>query len=77
MPERKQIRAASGSHQMLYSAAGVTLPTVQAAPPITTQRPTFAAMSGAWSSASAMFVSGPSVTSVRPGVRADELDEGG
>ncbi len=40
-PERKQARAASGSHQMLYSAAGVTFPTVQAAPPMTTQRPTF------------------------------------
>ena len=52
---------------MLYSAAGVTLPTVQAAPPITTQRPTFAAMSGAFASASATFVSGPSVTSRIPG----------
>ena len=37
--ERKTARAASGSTQMLYSAAGVTLPSQQGAPPITTQRP--------------------------------------
>src|SRR5947208_7792806 len=40
-PLRSTIRAASGSHQMLYSAAGVTLPSQQGAPPMTTQRPTF------------------------------------
>ena len=37
--ERKTARAASGSTQMLYSAAGVTLPSQHGAPPITTQRP--------------------------------------
>jgi hypothetical protein len=52
---------------MLYSAAGVTFPTVQAAPPITMQRLTCEAISGAFCSASATFVSGPSVTSTRPG----------
>ena len=52
---------------MLYSAAGVTLPTVQAAPPMTTHRPTFSATSGARTSAWARFVSGPSVTRVSPG----------
>src|ERR1039458_5826143 len=43
--ERATIRAASGSTQMLYSAAGVTLPSQHGAPPITTARPTFAAIS--------------------------------
>ena len=65
--ERKTARAASGSTQMLYSAAGVTLPSHAGAPPITTQRPIRAASSGSRSSASAMLVSGPSVTRVRPG----------
>ena len=44
--ERKTARAASGSTQMLYSAAGVTLPSQQGAPPITTQRPIFSAIPG-------------------------------
>ena len=35
------MRAASGSTQMLYSAAGVTLPSQHGAPPMTTQRPIF------------------------------------
>ncbi len=43
-------------------------PTVHAAPPITTQRPTFSTMSGAWAMARATFVSGPRVTRVRPGL---------
>ncbi len=40
------MRAASGSTQMLYSAAGVTLPSQHGAPPMTTQRLTFAAIVG-------------------------------
>ena len=65
--ERKTARAASGSTQMLYSAAGVTLPSQQGAPPITTQRPIRSASFGSRLSASATLVSGPSVTRVRPG----------
>ena len=65
--ERKTARAASGSTQMLYSAAGVTLPSQQGAPPITTQRPIRSASLGSRLSASATLVSGPSVTRVRPG----------
>src|SRR6202021_2979620 len=65
--ERKTARAASGSTQMLYSAAGVTLPSQQGAPPITTHRPTRSASLGSRLSASAILVSGPSVTKVRPG----------
>ena len=57
--ERKTARAASGSTQMLYSAAGVTLPSQQGAPPITTQRPIRSASFGSRLSASAMLVSGP------------------
>ncbi len=34
-PESTTIFAASGSHQMLCSAAGVTFPTAQQAPPMT------------------------------------------
>ena len=52
---------------MLYSAAGVTLPSQQGAPPITTQRPIRSASFGSRLSASAMLVRGPSVTRVRPG----------
>src|ERR1700730_13985016 len=63
----KTMRAAAASHQMLYSAAGVTLPSQDGAPPMTTQRLTFAAMPGLFSKASATFVSGPSVTITRPG----------
>ena len=55
---------------MLYSAAGVALPSQQGAPPITTQRPTFSAKPGSRASASAILVSGPSVTSVKPGSAA-------
>ena len=65
-PERNTARAASGSTQTLYSAAGVTLPIVHAAPPITMHRPTFDTMSGARDRAFATFVSGPSVTSTMP-----------
>ena len=76
-PERKQACAASGSHQMLYSAAGVMFPTVQAAPPMTTQRPTRDAMSGASASARATFVRGPRVTRTTPGwARMDATSAG-
>src|SRR6267143_238644 len=40
------MRAASGSHQMLYSAAGVTLPSQQGAPPMTTKRLSFGNAAG-------------------------------
>ena len=40
------MRAASGSTQMLYSAAGVTLPSQHGAPPMTTQRPIFCGEAG-------------------------------
>ena len=50
--------AASGSTQMLNSAAGVTLPSA-IAPPISTIRSIFAATPGCWASSSATFVSGP------------------
>ena len=73
--ERKTARAASGSTQMLYSAAGVTLPSQQGAPPITTQRPIRSASSGSRSSASAILVSGPSVTRVRPGSALREAQD--
>ena len=63
----KTMRAASGSTQMLYSAAGVTLPSQHGAPPMTTQRPILFASPGSRASASATLVSGPRVTSVRPG----------
>src|ERR1700722_11461597 len=62
------IRAASGSTQMLYSAAGVTLPSQQGLPPITTQRLTLAAMDGSLDTANATLVSGPSVTRTSPGL---------
>ena len=60
---------------MLYSAAGVTLPSQQGAPPITTQRPIRSASLGSRLSASAILVSGPSVTSVRPGSSRDEAQD--
>ena len=59
--------AASGSTQMLYSAAGVTLPSQHGLPPITTQRLTLAAIPGFLEIASATLVSGPSVTRTSPG----------
>ena len=55
--------AASGSTQMLNSAAGVTLPSA-IAPPISTIRSIFAAAPGGGASSSAMLVSGPVGTSV-------------
>src|SRR5207245_11060548 len=67
-PLRKTIRAASGSHQMLYSAAGVTLPSQHGAPPMITQRPTLEAMPGLRCKAKAMFVRGPRVTKTRLGL---------
>ena len=75
MPERKQMRAASGSHQMLYSAAGVTLPTVQAAPPMTTQRPTRPAMSGACEQREGDVGEGAEGHEGQARVRADGVDE--
>ena len=60
------MRAASGSYQILNSAAGVMLPTDQAVPPMTTQRLTRGTISGARLTARAMLVSGPNVTSTRP-----------
>lgn len=42
-PERRTIRAASGSTHLLYSAAGVTFPSQQGFPPITTHRLTLCA----------------------------------
>ena len=68
--ERSTTRAASGSTQKLYSAAGVTLPSQQGAPPITTQRLTFAASAGHCRSASARLVSGPRVMISMPGLAA-------
>ena len=73
--ERKTARAASGSTQMLYSAAGVTLPSQLGAPPITTQRPILSTRLGSRSSASAMLVSCRSVTSVRPGSAPREAQD--
>src|SRR6202042_1208781 len=66
--ERKTARAASGSTQILNSAAGVTLPSQQGAPPITTQRLTWLAIDGFLIRASATLVSGPSVISTAPGL---------
>ncbi len=62
-PLSKTRRAASGSHQMLNSAAGVTLPR-PIAPPISTIRLTLDAGRGWRASSSATFVSGPVATSV-------------
>ena len=53
---------------MLYSAAGVTFPSQHGAPPITTQRLTIVAICGFRSKASAIFVSGPKVTTTIPGL---------
>ena len=61
MPLAKTRAAASGSHQMLNSAAGVTLPSA-IAPPIRTMRSGRA--SGWRASSSATFVSGPTGISV-------------
>src|SRR4051812_1137676 len=55
--------AASGSSQMLNSAAGVTLPSA-IAPPISTMRSITPTTSGCRASSSAMFVSGPVGTTV-------------
>jgi hypothetical protein len=52
---------------MLYSAAGVTLPSQHGAPLMITQRPTFAAISGFLASASATSVSGARMTIAIPG----------
>ena len=60
----KTTSAASGSHQMLYSAAGVTFPTVLEAPPIITIFFNIKNESGYFEIKFAILVRGPSVTSV-------------
>ena len=66
------IAAASGSAQMLNSAAGVTLPR-EAEPPMITKSLTHDASRGSRRSASPMLVSGPVATSViSPGAAAAE-----
>ena len=63
-------RAAEQNEEVLELrslAAGVTLPSQHGAPPMTTQRSTFAAISGFFASASARLVSGASVTITIPG----------
>ena len=62
-PARNTTAAASGSAQMLYSAAGVTLPR-PADPPMITNSRTQSASRGSRRTASAMLVSGPVATSV-------------
>ena len=62
-PAQKTIAAASGSAQMLYSAAWFTLPR-EAEPPMITKSLTHVASRGSRRSASPMLVSGPVATSV-------------
>ena len=62
-PALKTAAAASGSAQMLYSAAGVTLPR-PADPPMITNSRTQSVSRGSRFTASAMLVSGPVATSV-------------
>ena len=62
-PARKTAAAASGSAQMLYSAAGVVLPR-PADPPMITNCRTQSASRGSRLTASAMLVSGPVATRV-------------
>ena len=62
-PLRNTIRAASGSTQMLNSAAGVQFP-ARIAPPIRQMCAIFGAISGYVRSSSPMFVSGPTGISV-------------
>jgi len=62
-PARNTAAAASGSAQMLYSAAGVTLPRL-AEPPMITKAWTQSASRGSRRTASAMLVRGPVATSV-------------
>ncbi len=62
-PARKTIAAASGSAQMLNSAAWLTLPRL-AEPPMITKSLTQLASRGSRLSASPMLVSGPVATSV-------------
>merc|ERR1712176_330706 len=64
LAEEKTISAASGSHQILYSAAGVTLPTQQAAPPITTMFLIKSMILGSLLKAVPKLVNGPKVTIV-------------
>ena len=53
---------------MLYSAAGVTFPSQQGFPPMTTHRETFDAIDGILLNASATLVSGARVTMTSPGL---------
>ena len=75
-PERATMRAASGSTQMLYSAAGVTLPSQHGAPPITTVRPTFAAISGARASGQRHVGERTQRDQRNAGMGANGLDDG-
>ena len=63
IPDCKTMSTDSGSTHILNSATCVTLPIWSATAPITTQRLISVAMVGSLRSASAMLVSGPSVTS--------------
>ena len=66
MPLVNTTWAASGSHQMLNSAAGVTLPNVSE-PPISVIPAMRVGRVGSLMRADAMFVSGPTGTSWRSG----------
>src|SRR5580704_7657594 len=69
-PAANTMAAASGSAQMLYSAAGFTLPR-PAEPPMITKSRTHSGSRGSRRTASAMLVSGPVATSViSPGAAA-------
>ena len=61
---RRAMRAASGSQWMFHSATGVVLPGTRNAPPMAIQRRSSLGSAGSIRTATARFVSGPSVTSV-------------
>ncbi len=63
-PAPNTTSAASGSPRMFASAAGLTLPSASALPPISTTSRTACTRRGSSRSASAMLVSGPTGTSV-------------
>ena len=62
IPDRNTTSTASGSTHILNSATCVTLPMWSATAPMITQRLTVLAILGSFCNASAMLVSGPSVT---------------
>ena len=74
IPLRSTIRAASGSAQMLNSAAAVAFARAWP-PPISTSRGIRCASPGSRSSAVAMFVSGPVGTSTTSEPSANAVDE--